>query len=72
MTRAASFSLVRHPPKPDDTAEKQANADFAKAVLSDFGQILSLSIATGVSVHRTRLAKLRELSDSPAAPAPDF
>jgi hypothetical protein len=59
-------SFSRRPPSGDDRAEKEANSEFAKTVLSDFGQILSLSVATEVSVHRARLVKLRELSDFPA------
>jgi hypothetical protein len=59
-----SSFLARHPPPPHDIAAKGANADFAKTVLSDFGQVLCLSVATRVSVHRARLAKLCELSEA--------
>jgi hypothetical protein len=69
--RPPPISLVRPPPNPNDAAEKQANSDFAQTVLSNFGQILTLSVATHVSVHRARLAKLRELSDSPSRSTAD-
>jgi hypothetical protein len=55
-------TLVRHNPDP---AERDANADFARAVLANFGQVLGYSIATDTSVHRARVDKLRELSRLP-------
>lgn len=43
-------------------SEKQANAQFAKSTLDDFGQVLTNSVAYNTSVHRVRLAKLQEIS----------
>jgi hypothetical protein len=58
------MALVRHEPDP---AERDANADFTRAILANFGQVLGFSIATDVSVHRARVDKLRELSRLPAS-----
>jgi hypothetical protein len=49
---------------------KEANAEFAKAVLSDFGQILAASLATGTSVHRVRMRKLEEICNAPREDRP--
>ena len=46
-------------------SEKQANAQFAKSTLDNYGQILANSLAYQTSIHRVRLAKLQEISGIP-------
>lgn len=53
-------------------SEKQANSEFAKSTLDNFGQILTNSLAYKTSVHRVRLAKLQEISGIPPQYNPNY
>jgi hypothetical protein len=64
MMKSQILSTLKRPDGPDKD-EKEVRNEFAKATLGDFGQILAFSAATGKSVHRIRLEKLREISGLP-------
>lgn len=49
----------------DEEPHRQPKEYFAKAVLTNYGQLLANSAAYGTSIHRIKLAKFQELSNIP-------
>ena len=64
----ASAILSAQQAKLEEEVKDQTWVEFEKALVSDFGQVLRFSAATGTSVHRVRMEKLTTIASGHPPP----